>query len=94
MLHDFFNGVGNGLALLLGLGLLALFILWISLPFLVLQLVRTNRALTTEVRRLRLLHEREEPGARAVPVAGGDRGPGRAEGADPSTASEEGHHGE
>lgn len=62
MLQDFLNGVGNGLALLLGLALFALFVLWISLPFLVLQLVRTNRALTTEVRRLRRLHERERPG--------------------------------
>jgi len=62
MMHDFFSGVGNGLALLMGLAFLALLFLWLTLPFLVLQLVRTNRALTEEVRRLRLLHERGKPG--------------------------------
>ena len=62
MVSDFFNGVGNGLALLLGLAFAVLFVLWLTLPFLVLQLVRTNRALTEEVRRLRLLHERSKPG--------------------------------
>ncbi len=60
MLHDFFSGVGNGLALLFGLVLVALCVLWVTLPFLVLQLVRSNRALTEEVRRLRRLHERGE----------------------------------
>ena len=81
MLHDFLNGVGDGLALLMGLALLALFFLWITLPFLVLQLVRSNRALTDEVRRLRRLHEQEKA---AGPEAGGQ----------PPTASEEGHYGE
>ena len=60
MLHDFLNGVGNGLTLLVGLALLALLFLWLTLPFLVLQLVRSNRALTEEVRRLRSLHEGKE----------------------------------
>ncbi|HKJ71240.1 MAG TPA: hypothetical protein VKA55_05770 [Gammaproteobacteria bacterium] len=90
MLHDFLNGVGNGLALLMGLALLALFILWITLPFLVLQLVRTNRTLTEEVRRLRLLHER--PGPAEGPAAG--RGEEDRAAAHAPTASEEGHHGE
>ncbi|HKL78150.1 MAG TPA: hypothetical protein VJ985_07295 [Gammaproteobacteria bacterium] len=62
MMHDFFSGVGNGLALLMGLAFLALLFLWLTLPFLVLQLVRSNRALTEEVRRLRLLHERSKRG--------------------------------
>ena len=60
MIQDFFQGVGNGLLLLIGVALTALFILWLTLPFLVLQLVRSNRALTEEVRRLRLLQEEEE----------------------------------
>jgi len=81
MLHDFLNGVGDGLALLMGLALLALFFLWITLPFLVLQLVRSNRALTDEVRRLRRLHEQGKP---VGPEADGQ----------PPTASEEGHYGE
>jgi hypothetical protein len=94
MLQDFLNGVGSGLALLMGLALLALFILWITLPFLVLQLVRTNRALTSEVRRLRLLHEQGRTGE-----AAGATGPrperSRGESGDaPPTASEEGHYGE
>ncbi|HKJ89423.1 MAG TPA: hypothetical protein VKA48_13070 [Gammaproteobacteria bacterium] len=59
MIQDFFQGVGNGLLLLIGVALTVLFILWLTLPFLVLQLVRSNRALTEEVRRLRLLHEEE-----------------------------------
>jgi hypothetical protein len=91
MLHDFLNGVGNGLALLLGAALLALFLLWITLPFLVLQLVRSNRALTDEVRRLRRLHEHDEPGGVTPPVASG---PERRTGGEPPTASEEGHDGE
>ena len=89
MLQDFLNGVGNGLALLLGLAFLALFILWISLPFLVLQLVRTNRALTSEVRRLRLLQERDRDGGQAAAA-----GPRERPGGGPPTASEEGHYGE
>ncbi|MFA9459302.1 hypothetical protein [Thiohalorhabdus methylotrophus] len=60
MIQDFFQGVGNGLLLLIGVALTALFVLWLTLPFLVLQLVRSNRALTEEVRRLRLLREEEE----------------------------------
>ena len=94
MLHDFLNGVGSGLGLLMGLALLALFILWITLPFLVLQLVRTNRALTSEVRRLRLLHEQGRSGetaGSARPMAGRSRGQS---GDAPPTASEEGHYGE
>lgn len=94
MLHDFLNGVGSGLALLMGLALLALFILWITLPFLVLQLVRTNRALTSEVRRLRLLHEQGRAGETPSPV-GPTPGHSRGQSGDaPPTASEEGHHGE
>jgi len=60
MIQDFFQGVGNGLLLLIGVALTALFVLWLTLPFLVLQLVRSHRALTEEVRRLRLLQEKEE----------------------------------
>ncbi|MFP4560524.1 MAG: hypothetical protein ACLFRB_01195 [Thiohalorhabdus sp.] len=59
MIQEFFQGVGNGLLLLIGIALTALFILWVTLPFLVLQLVRSNRALTEEVRRLRLLQEKD-----------------------------------
>lgn len=94
MLQDFFNGVGSGLGLLLGLALLALFILWIGMPFLVLQLVRTNRALTTEVRRLRLLHQEEAGPGQAGPRPSAGRSPEQAQGDGPSSASEEGHHGE
>ena len=91
MLHDFLNGVGNGLALLLGAALLALFLLWITLPFLVLQLVRSNRALTDEVRRLRRLHEHAGPDQASGPAAAS---PERRTGGEPPTASEEGHNGE
>jgi hypothetical protein len=94
MLHDFFQGVGNGLGLLLGLALLALFVLWITLPFLVLQLVRTNRALTSEVRRLRQLHEREGPRPGPEPAPPQQGSPQGRPGNEPPFASEEGHHGE
>lgn len=94
MLQDFFNGVGSGLGLLLGLALLALFILWIGLPFLLLQLVRTNRALTNEVRRLRLLHQDGGGAGQAGSHPSAERSPGQAEGDGPSSAREEGHHGE
>jgi len=94
MLQDFLNGVGSGLGLLLALGLLALFLLWIILPFLVLQLVRTNRALTTEVRRLRLLQQGEGGPSQAGSSPAGKHSPGQAEGDGPYSASEEGHHGE
>ncbi|KPV41381.1 hypothetical protein AN478_02035 [Thiohalorhabdus denitrificans] len=67
MIQDFFHGVGNGLLLLIGIALTALFILWVTLPFLVLQLVRSNRALTEEVRRLRLLQENDEEEAEDGP---------------------------
>lgn len=67
MIQDFFQGVGNGLLLLIGIALTALFILWVTLPFLVLQLVRSNRALTEEVRRLRLLQENDEEEAEDGP---------------------------
>ncbi|MEF8794075.1 hypothetical protein [Thiohalorhabdus sp.] len=90
MLQDFLNGVGNGFGLLLGLALSALFILWIGLPFLVLQLVRTNRALTTEVHRLRLLHQAEaEQGQSGHLTPSGPKEDGGS-----SIANEEDHHGE
>jgi hypothetical protein len=94
MLHDFLNGVGSGLALLMGLALLALFVLWITLPFLVLQLVRTNRALTSEVRRLRLLHEQGRAGENTGATGPSSGRPRGQSGDGPPTASEEGHHGE
>jgi hypothetical protein len=67
MITDFFEGVGSGVALLLGLGLLLLLALWMFMPFLVLQLVRTNRALIEEVRTLRSLVEERREGAGGSP---------------------------
>ena len=69
MVHDFFNGVGGGLLILLGLGALGLFALWISLPILVLRLVQTNRTLAEEVRSLRRACEKEQGEEDAPPTA-------------------------
>lgn len=74
MVADFFQGVGSGLALLMGLLVLLLFALWFVMPFLVLQLVRSNRTLVEEVRELRQLVA-DNHGEAARPSSTKEEGP-------------------
>jgi len=53
MMEQFFQGVGNGLLVLVGAAVFLLFTLWIALPVLVWRLLRVQRELLAEVRALR-----------------------------------------
>ena len=53
MMEQFFQGVGNGLLVLVAAAVLLLFTLWIALPVLVWRLLRVQRELLAELRALR-----------------------------------------
>lgn len=66
MIEQFFQGVGNGLLMLIGALAVFLITLWIALPVLVWRLLRVQRELLAEVRALRAGRD-EHPGGRADP---------------------------
>jgi hypothetical protein len=64
MIEQFFQGVGNGLLMLVSAAVILLFILWIALPVLVWRLLRVQRELLAEVRDLRA-QQAERPKGRS-----------------------------